>query len=849
MPRHEKKGDIMNQNHKIIIKKGVAIAAAAMIGLGTVACGTSSADTKSSEKTAKEYSIKRKELESALTTSSFGTADKNAEKDETVYVNADANGKTTNIIVSDWLKNYKGEDTISDKTNLTKIKNVKGNEKYTKNSDGSITWNAKGNDIFYQGRTSEELPVGVKVSYKLDGKDISPEDLAGKSGKVTIRFDYENNTEKTVNVNGKDIKVKVPFAMISGVILPSDNFKNISVTNGQVVSDSSNSIVVGAALPGLKESLDLDSKKLNELEAADNGLSIPESVEITADTTDFELGMTMTMASCNVLSELGFDDMDNSEAVTTLKDDMDKLTDAMNQLENGSNQLKNGTSTLKKGTGDLKTGTNKLKSGAGDLKSGTSELKSGAGELKSGSGALKSGIEAYTSGADEICAGITGKNGVYNSMAAMKSGVDKLYYGMAEINKNIKSSSISTQNIGNEANELATYLAAFSNGKHINADDASTILYGALQESGIIQKKFTPENISALSQLAAAVQSDPTKAQELQAAQAQITTAITEAVNSKINDVATKYISSPEGKNEVEKEAEGLKQNLAALSTNNPLVSKLVSSLGTNLDSQKDVVVKNVNQTIDTTASGEISKAISQAAGELKKQQHSLSDSEAELIVKAALSRSIKNKLAAGGNASDVLNQTYLTGSDFKAVLTETATDYVIGKNLEATDDNSLYGGLKKLDESINASMPDLLKLYNGAKALSANSSSLLKGAEKLDAGAGSLLTGSYKLDAGAGQLFTGTVQLDRGAGQLDSGAAKLLSGINELSNGLVKFDQEGVSKLSEAYNGDIKEFADRLKAVDDASKDYISFGGLSDGMTGTVKFVIETDGIEADKD
>ena len=804
MPRHEKKGDIMNQNHKIIFKKGIAIAASAMIGLGTIACGTSSADTKSSAKTAKEYSIKRKELENALTTSSFGTADKDAEKDETVYVNADAEGNTTNIIVSDWLKNYKGEDTISDKTSLTKIKNVKGNEKYTENSDGSITWNAKGNDIFYQGKSSEKLPVGVKVSYKLDGKDISPEDLAGKSGKVTIKFDYENNAEKTVNVNGKDITVKVPFAMISGVILPSDNFKNITVTNGQVVSDSSNSIVVGAALPGLKESLDLDTSKLDELTAGDSSISIPDSVEITADTTDFELGMTMTMASCNVLSELGFSDVDNSEAVTTLQDDMNKLTDAMNQLEGGSDQLKSGTSTLK---------------------SGTASLKAGTGDLKKGTGDLASGIKAYTSGANQIAAGITGKNGVYNSMNTMKSGVDKLYNGMAQINQNIKNSSIATEKIKSEAGSFDSYLPTFASAKHIDDNVAETILYGALAESGVVQTEFTPENIAALTNLAAAAKNGDTAAgQKLQSAKDKITKEITDGVNNNIEKVAEEYNLSSEGKEKVENEARALNNSLATASSSSPLVKTMVDGL----KQQKAAVKTKVNATIDATAKGSIKTAIFSAASSLKQDQPSLSDDEATIIVKAALSRSIKTALSSGQNLSDVLNEKYLTGDGFKAVLTQTATDYVIAKNLEATDDNSLYGGLKKLDESINASMPDIIKLYNGAKALSANSSSLVSGARKLDAGAGQLLSG---------------------AGKLDTGAGKLLSGINELSNGLIKFDQEGVSKLSEAYNGDVKDFADRLKAVDEASKEYTSFSGASDGMTSTVKFVIETDGIDADKD
>lgn len=84
------------------------------------------------------------------------------EKEQTVYVNADENGNIQNVIVSNWLKNTEKETSITDKSDLSDIKNVKGEEGFTQNSDGTITWSAGGNDIYYQGSTSKELPVAVK---------------------------------------------------------------------------------------------------------------------------------------------------------------------------------------------------------------------------------------------------------------------------------------------------------------------------------------------------------------------------------------------------------------------------------------------------------------------------------------------------------------------------------------------------------------------------------------------------------------------------------------------------------------------------------------------------------------
>ncbi len=96
-------------------------------------------------------------------------------KEETVYVNAKASGKTDKVTVSNWLKNsgsvsgdLKDESTLKDD-----IKNVKGDEKYTADGD-KLTWNTDGEDIYYQGTTDKKLPVSVKLKYYLDGKEMKP---------------------------------------------------------------------------------------------------------------------------------------------------------------------------------------------------------------------------------------------------------------------------------------------------------------------------------------------------------------------------------------------------------------------------------------------------------------------------------------------------------------------------------------------------------------------------------------------------------------------------------------------------------------------------------------------------
>jgi putative membrane protein len=178
-------------------------------------------------------------------------------KEETVYVITDASGKNSSVIVSDWLKNSSGKKTIDDASFLEDITNVAGEESFTKNADGTITWNADGSDIYYQGTTTKQLPVDMKISYTLDGKAISAEELAGKSGHVVIRFDYTNNTGEEKTINGKTRTVKVPFAMVTGLELNEGKFSNITASNGKVISEGKRAFVVGMAFPGLSESLSL----------------------------------------------------------------------------------------------------------------------------------------------------------------------------------------------------------------------------------------------------------------------------------------------------------------------------------------------------------------------------------------------------------------------------------------------------------------------------------------------------------------------------------------------------------------------------------------------------------------
>lgn len=325
-----------------------------------------------------------------------------AAKDETVYVLAGADGAVQEIIVSDWMKNCGNSDSLRDFSELTDVENVKGEESFTLSGDNMRVWNAQGNDIYYQGRIEKELPVDLTVSYTLDGEPVSPQDLAGRSGRVRIRFDYVNNQYETAEINGRQERIYVPFTMLTGVLLDNDRFHNVEVSNGKLYNDGERTAVIGVALPGLQETLAIDAEKLE----------LPGCVEITADVENFALGTTMTLAVSDLFGQLDTDALDSTEDLSA---SLDELTEAMEQLTDGSSRLYDGLCTLLDRSAELVGGINRLAAGTEALKTGADGLESGAAQLQEGAAALDAGLTSLSGSSAALN---TGAEQIFDSLLA-----------------------------------------------------------------------------------------------------------------------------------------------------------------------------------------------------------------------------------------------------------------------------------------------------------------------------------------------------------------------------------------------------------------------------------------------
>lgn len=354
------------------------------------------------------------------------------DKSETVYAVMDADGNTTDVSVSEWLKNEDKSNNLSDYSNLKNIKNTSGDEKMSRDGN-KLVWAAKGKDIHYTGDYDGELPVKVKVSYYLNGTKVSADEIAGKKGNVKIRFDYDIND--SVKENGYSLTR--PYAIVSAVVLSNDNFTNVTVNNGKAVNDGNSTAVVGIALPGMSDNLQIDE------------LDIPDHVTINAKTTNFEIDGTYTVADSGFMNDVDTTKLDDATGqIDELESALDKLSDASkklvdgssklakgaNKLADSSSQIEEGTETLKDGTESMKNGSKDLKQGTGDLKAGVKDLSDGADKLVTGAQDLSSGITQVKEGTEALNSSVNGADGLAGDNGSAK----KLSAGAARVDAGIK---------------------------------------------------------------------------------------------------------------------------------------------------------------------------------------------------------------------------------------------------------------------------------------------------------------------------------------------------------------------------------------------------------------------------
>ena len=676
------------------------------------------------------------------------SAEAETSKDETVYVLAGADGTVQKIIVSDWIKNAMAADSLEDKTELSDIENIKGDESFTLGGDNSCVWDAQGNDIYYQGNIEKELPVQMSVCYTLDGQAIAPEALAGQSGHVTIRFDYQNMQYEEVLLDGKTEKIYVPFTMLTGMLLDTEVFRNVTISNGKLINDGDRIAVVGIAFPGLQEDLAISKEKLD----------IPDYVEISADVENFEMGMTMTLATTELFGAIDSDRLDLHE----LSDAMAELTDAMDQLMDGSSQIHAGLCTLLEKSGDLVSGINKLAEGAAQLKAGAESLDSGAAQLQAGAAQLSSGLNTLNANSSSLNGGA---RQVFSSLLSM-----------ANTQLSEAGLSVPALTIDNYASVLDGVIASL---------DDTAVYQAALEQvtatvnanRGMIEEKVT----------------EAVQAQVEAEVSAQVTAAVQETVTQAVHENEAQFraavIQQALGMT-VEEYKAAIEAGLVTQEQQDAVNAAVEAAMQAEIDArmQREEIQAQINAVTQQTVGEQMQSDEIQA----------LIASNTELQVQQAISEAM---------SSDAVQAQLSAAAE--------GAKSVIALKASLDSYNAFYLGLITYTSGVSSAAAGANELKTGADALKAGTSELSAGAAELLQGIQTMKDSAPALVDGITQLRDGSMELSDGLKQFNKeGIQKLIEAVDGDLDGLsnrirvtadVAKHYTSFSGISEDMDGDVK--------------------------------------------
>ena len=665
---------------------------------------------------------KKEEPTKELTTVSSENKDEEISKDETVYVLAGADGSAKKIIVSDWIKNALGASSLTDMTGLSDIENVKGDETYTMDGKAKV-WDAQGNDIYYQGNIEKELPVGMTITYTLNGKKVSADEIAGKTGRVSIRFDYDNRQCETVKIDGKDEKIYVPFAVLTGMLLDNDCFRNVEVTNGKLINDGDRTAVVGIAIPGLQENLGISKDKID----------IPDYVEITADATDFSFGMTVTIATNEIFNNL---DTSKFDSVDGLAGSIGELTDGMNQLLDGSSALYGGLCTLLEKSDELVSGIGQLADGAKALKDGVIAADDGAAQLKSGAAELAGGLNTLKSNNDTLNGGA--------------KQVFETLLSTAETQIQAGGISVPSLTINNYAGVLDSVIESL--------DETSVYNQALAQVTAAVE-----ENRPLIIEKVTAAVREQVEAKVTAAVQEQVSSGVASAVHEQIAD---QVISTATGMSKSDYEA-AVSAGLIPEETQNAVSAAIDAQMQS--DDVKALIEANITAKMASDEIKATIKANTDAQMQTDTVQKTISDN-VELQVKQAISENM---------ASDEVQSKLAAASE--------GAKSIISLKASLDSYNAFYLGLMTYTGGVASAADGANKLASGASDLKDGTAQLKDGASALYDGILQLKNGTPALVDGVTELKDGAMQLNEGLQKFnEEGIQKIIDLVDGDLNGIV---------------------------------------------------------------
>ena len=784
------------------------------------------------------------------------------EKTETVYSVLNSDGSISDTIVSSWLHDEDGINNIKETLNLTDVKNIKSNEKPSKDGN-TYTWNAKGNDVYYEGTATKQLPVSVKIRYELDGQEMSAKDMEGKSGHLKLMISFTNNYSEVKNINGKSIVIH-PSYLAGGMLnMSTGKFSNVKCESGKIVNDGTNEMLAFANIPGLNETL-----KSAGLDKVNNQLGISDDVTVEADVNDFDLGSIMVGMTneIDLASELG-----EIGSVSELTDGVNQLIEADNQLIDGSKQLYDGTTQLKEQAAPLTGSSDQVR-----------QLSAGAIQLNDGVKALQTGLTAYTNGVDTLAAGSQQLYGIPQGVSQIQTGVSgnlgqgktNLLDGATQLNEGLKQLEAQVNTLN--PTELETMQNQINDAMDILGGMQKTITADGKILDGLSGSLTTASNaITDITQYNKDLKSDvetlkdhvsvlkdqiSNKNNEIDEKNNEIKEQI-KLINDQINkinqatkdansNIDTAYTTAVKALNEaklatdnVEKQGE-IQAAIDKLQQNKPSAgSDVLASLIPESFTVSDI--DNLDKYVENVENDQknISELVTKLVGTTSSVTSGLKDAQETLVGKDGKGGLKKDLIVAQGTLGEMnklLNQytdpitpTVKNAKNFKELVTGLQA---AAKELSAGSEGILGGvqqvnaGLTQLQKKSQAGITQVAK---GSKTLSSNSATLNGGASALSQATGTL----------AGQSGTFNEMAD-GLDTLGKAFETLNSGAKQLYEGNEQFKSEGLDQLKEKVDlgvGELETLQSVMDEIKAMNKEYASYSGAPEGATVTSRYVFRT--------
>ena len=750
------------------------------------------------------------------------------EKTETVYSVLNSDGSISDTIVSSWLHDEDGINNIKETLNLTDVKNIKSNEKPSKDGN-TYTWNAKGNDVYYEGTGTKQLPVSVKLRYELDGQEMSAKNMEGKSGHLKLTISFTNNYSEVKNINGKSIVIH-PSYLAGGMLnMSTGNFTNVKCESGKIVNDGTNEMLAFANIPGLNETL-----RSAGLDKVNNQLGISDDVTVEADVNNFDLGSIMV----GMTNEIDLaSELNGIGSVSELTDGIDQLIEADDQLIDGSKKLYDGTTQLKEQAAPLTGSSDQVR-----------QLSSGAIQLNDGVKALQTGLTAYTNGVSALDAGVDQLYGIPQKTQLIQQKIDtNLVGGLENLTNNLNAikmginQKMETPDMKKLEKQLDSALEVINN--------LDTILQ---RDSGIIGQMDT-----ALQNVKSIIDNLPVLQKELETAETEVMQAQQQNIKA-YNDNKQTIAKAQGNLNDAKSQLKAsIQSSIDALNTAKSALK--ASAVTTQQDEDGNTVTVQGN--VDTSA-------IDKQIDALNAQMASIDNIEnvGDLTSFTDMTGSFEKLNATLKDLNDSVKTVSETVSKSKVAIEQLQKDVnsskeYIGK-LQAAMDELDFESLSSAKEEINGYMDGLIegskKLTAGAKALNGKLKTLVEaskgGIDKTKAGTTQLTSNNATLNGGASALSqaTGTLagqsgtfnEMADGLDTLGKAFETLNDGAKQLYEGNEQFKSEGLDQLKEKVDlgvGELETLQSVMNEIKAMNKEYASYSGAPEGATVTSRYVFRT--------